>query len=196
MLCKIKLKHDETKDDLANESHQRETVEYINKIQCQISKQRKVGWSRSLGKWMVHVVIVCELLVSGTPPTTASTVMQTMSTNIRGEELLEASPLVNFMRECRTVAQNSEMLVAMHLGNTNIWHHLFMDGTSRRQTKFQNLIISLMEDKTLDPVIVLPCIWMDNGTAENQIKSVMEKVSWNVTSAKKHTLLRHFATHT
>ena len=58
------------------------------------------------------------------------------------------------MRECHVVVQNlNEMLAAMRLGDADTWHQLFTDGTTRWQTEFQNLVISLMEDEKLDPVI-------------------------------------------
>ena len=62
---------------------------------------------------------------------------------------------------------------AMRLGDADVWHQLFTDGTSRRQTEFQNLIIGLMEDGKLDPVVVSSCMWADDGTAENQIESIL-----------------------
>jgi hypothetical protein len=58
-----------------------------------------------------------------------------------------------------------------------MWHQLFTDGTSRRQTEFQNLVIGVMEEEKLDPVIISSCIWLEDGTAESQVDSIVEMVS-------------------
>ena len=56
---------------------------------------------------------------------------------------------------------------------------MFTDGTSRRQIAFQNLVIALMEDGTLDPVIVSSCMILENETSEMQVKSIVDMVSSN-----------------
>ena len=180
MLRELKAKLDEAKDDLADESQRRSTLERIHTIQTQIKKQRQIGRRGGAGKWHVHVVLlICELLVSGTPPAAVPAVIQTTSATMRGENATEVPPSVNFVRECRVVVQNlNEMLAAMRLGDADVWHQLFTDGTSRRQTEFQNLVIGLMEDEKLDPVIVSSCMWLEDGTSENQVESIMEMVSY------------------
>ena len=70
------------------------------------------------------------------------------------------------------------MLAAMRLGDADTWHQLFTDSTTRRQTEFQNLVISLMEDEKLDPVIVSSCMWLESGMPENQVQSVIDMVRY------------------
>ena len=54
---------------------------------------------------------------------------------------------------------------------------MFTDGTLRWQIAFQNMVIGLMEDGTLDPVIVLSCMIVKNETSEMQVKSILDTVS-------------------
>ena len=54
---------------------------------------------------------------------------------------------------------------------------MFTDGTSRQQITFQNMVIALMEDGTLDPVIVPSCMVLKNETSEMQVKSILDAVS-------------------
>ena len=54
---------------------------------------------------------------------------------------------------------------------------MFTDGTSRRQIAFQNMVIGLMEDGTLDPVIVSSCMVVKNETSEMLVKSILDTVS-------------------
>ena len=181
MLKELKTKLDQAKDDLADESQRRVTLERIYTIRTQIKRHREVGRRGGSGKWPVHVVLlICELLVAGTPPASIPAVIQTSQAAVTGDGVTEAPPSVNFVRECRVVVQNlNEMLAAMRLGDADTWHQLFTDGTTRRQTEFQNLIIGLMEEEKLNPVIVSSCMWLEDGTSENQVQSVLDMVRSN-----------------
>ena len=87
-------------------------------------------------------------------------------------------PSVNFVRQCRTVLQNlNEIWSALRLGKAEKWYQMFTDGTSRWQIAFQNMVIALMEDGTLDPVIVLSCMVVKNETSEMLVKSILDTVS-------------------
>ena len=54
---------------------------------------------------------------------------------------------------------------------------MFTGGISRRQITSQNMVIALMEDGTLDPVIVSSCMVLENETSEMQVKSILDTVS-------------------
>lgn len=166
------------KDLLADESHQREALERMQTIKLEIKKQRSVGRRGGSKRWPVHIVLlICELLVNGTPPSAVPANIQTMSAAMSGAEASEL-PSVNFVRQCRTVLQNlNETLSALRLGNASTWHQLFTDGTTRRQIAFQNLVIGLMEDGKLDPVIVSSCMILEDETSETQVQSIVDMVS-------------------
>ena len=177
MLKALKSQLHEAKDMLADESHQREALERMQTIKLEIKRQRSVGRRGGSGKWPVHVVLlICELLVNGTPPSAIPANIQTTSAAFTGAEATEL-PSINFVRQCRTVLQNlNETLSALRLGKADTWHQLFTDGTTRRQIAFQNLVIALMVDGKLDPVIVSSCMILEDETSETQVKSIMNTV--------------------
>mgnify|MGYP007086410298 CR=1 FL=1 len=109
------LKHQviELQDDLAEESHIRESLERMSTIRTQIKRERPVGRRGGSGKWPIHIVLlICELLVNGTPPSAVPANIQTMSAALLGSEVGEL-PSVDYVRKCRVVVQNiNEMLAA------------------------------------------------------------------------------------
>ena len=174
----LKSKLSEAKNMLADESHEREALERMQTIKLEIKRQRSVGRRGGSAKWPVHIVLlICELLVNGTPPSAVPATIQTTSAAFTGAETTEL-PSVRFVRQCRTVLQSlNETLSALRLANASTWHQLFTDGTTRRQIAFQNLVIGLMEDGKLDPIIVSSCMVLENETSETQIQSIVDMVS-------------------
>lgn len=177
MLKDLKSSLREANDMLADESREREALQRMQTIKVEIKRQRSVGRRGGAGKWPVHIVLlICELLVNGTPPSAVPANIQTASAAFTGAEASEL-PSVNFVRQCRTVVQNlNETLAALRLGNASTWHQLFTDGTTRRQIAFQNLVIALMEDGKLDPVIVSSSMILEDETSETQVKSIVDMV--------------------
>ena len=90
MLKELKLKLDEAKDDLADESYCSETLAIIHTIETQIKKEHKVGRRGGSRTWPVHIVLlICELLVSGTPPSAVPLVIQTTQYTMSGDNKAE-----------------------------------------------------------------------------------------------------------
>jgi hypothetical protein len=178
LLKNMKLRLDEVKSDLVEESQQRAALERMRTIQLEIKKERPVGRRGGAKRWPVHIVLlICEMLVNGTNPTAVPANIQTSCAAFTGVEA-EELPSVNFVRECRVVLQNlNETLSAFRLGNATSWHQAFTDGTTRRQIAFQNLVIALLEDGDLDPVIVSSCMYVENETSERCVQSILETVS-------------------
>ena len=178
LLKSLKSSLDDTKDELADESHQRAALERMRTIQIKIKKERPVGRRGGGKRWPVHIVLlICEMLVNGTHPKAVRENIQTSCAAFTGVEAKEL-PSVNFVRECRTVLQNlNETLSAFRLGNADTWHQAFIDGTTRRQISFRNLVVALMEDGKLDPVIISSCMCVKNETSERCVQSIIETVS-------------------
>ena len=56
-------------------------------------------------------------------------------------------PSLDYVRKCHVFVQNiNDMLAACRPGKADNWHHIFTDGTTQRQIKFQNLVLDLMTD--------------------------------------------------
>ena len=126
----------------------------------------------------MHIVLlICKMLVNGMPPTAVPVNLQSTQAAFIGVEAKEL-PSENFIRQCRTVLQMlNETLSTLRFGKAETWYQLFTDGTSRRQIAFQNMVIALMEDGSLDPVIVSSCIVLEDETSEMQVKSIVDTVS-------------------
>ena len=180
LLKSLKIDLDEAKENLAEESHQREALERMRTIQIEIKKERPVGRGGGAKIWPVHIfLLICELLVNGTHPSAVPANVQTTCAAFTGVEA-EELPSVNFVRECRVVLQNlNETLSAFRLGDADTWHQVFTDGTTRRQIAFQNLVIALMEEEggKLVPVIVSSCMYVENETSKRCVQSIIETVS-------------------
>ena len=70
---------------LLDECHQREALERMHTIQMDIKRERQVGRCGGSGKWTVPIIIlICELLVNGTPPSAITANIQTVSTALTG----------------------------------------------------------------------------------------------------------------
>jgi len=86
--------------------------------------------------------------------------------------------VVDYVRKTRTLVENLNLVFAgMWLGNATTWHQLFTDSTSQRQIVFQNLVIGIMEGDTFDSVIASSCVYLENKSAEKQVKVIKSKVS-------------------
>ena len=126
---------------------------------------------------MYIVLLICEMVVNGTHPTSVPANIQSSFALFTGVEATEL-PCVNFVRQCRLVLQNiNDTLSAFRLGNADSWHQVFTNGTTRRKIAFQNLVIDLMEDGNLYPVIVLSCMYVENETSVRCLQSIIETVS-------------------
>jgi hypothetical protein len=111
----IQLKHDlgDAHDSLVDESKQHAALEEMGNVRLEIKRERLCGRQGGAGKWSVGVVLlICELLVNGTPPSAVPAILQSTSAHIIGSEV-EELPSVNFVQECCVVVQNlNEMLAA------------------------------------------------------------------------------------
>ena len=178
LLNDLKVRFNNVKDLLIDETKEREALSRLQHIKMQIKKEKIIGRRGGASRWPVHIVLlICEMLVNGTPPTAVPANLQSTQAAFTGVEATEL-PSINFVRQCRTGLQNmNEILSALRLGQAENWGQMFTDGTSRRQIAFQNMVIGLMEDGTLDPVIVLSCMVLENETSEMQVKSILDTVS-------------------
>ena len=173
----LKTRLAEAQDNLADESQRRHALEKMSSIQLQIKRERPLGRRGGSSKWPAHVVLlICEQLVNGTPPSAIPANIQSMCAALTGASAREL-PTVSFVRSCRTVVQiMNETLAAMRLSNANEWFQMNTDGTSRRQTAFANLIVSVRDGNDLDPVVVSSCLLLETESSENHVKAIMEQV--------------------
>eukprot|EP00957_Ditylum_brightwellii_P039599 2995239-Ditylum_brightwellii.AAC.1 len=95
-----------------------------------------------------------------------------MAATINGFRVLEL-PSLNFVRQCHVVLQTLNTILAAYcLGRAAELEQIFMDGTTRQQIAFQDLVIGIKENGKLDPVIVSSCICLEDELSEMQTKTI------------------------
>ena len=116
----------------------------MSTIRLQITCEKTIGHLGGSLRWLFHIVmLICELLVCVTPPSAIPYNIQTMADALTGSEVSELISL-DYVCKCRVVVQNlNKLLSDLRLGKADHWHHIFTDRNTRRQNKFQNLVIGL-----------------------------------------------------
>ena len=121
-------------------------------------------------------MLICKLLLNENPSSYITYNIQTIYAALARSEVNYLT-LLDYVRNCRVVVQNlNGMLAACRLEQVDSWHHIFTDGTTRRQIIFQNLVIGLMTDGDFESIIASSCIFLENGTSEKQVEAVKNKL--------------------
>ncbi len=122
--------------------------------------------------------MICNLLISGTTPTTVSSTIQIIYETLYKEKP-EQLPSVNFVRECRVVIEViGETMAAIKLALEAELGQLWTDGTTWCQRPSTALIVGILsESGVLDPVVISSFIFMDDETSEMQADGILNKVS-------------------
>ena len=82
-------------------------------------------------------------------------------------------PSVSWIRRCRTILRIiGETLASYRLAKAEDWKQLFTDGTSRRQSAIQNLIIGIKEDNMLQNIVLSSSIILKGETSEEQFNAI------------------------
>jgi len=95
LLKDLKTQVEELKDELEDESHQRTTFKIMATIRLKI--KHKTAFSRRNGseKWHVHIVLlICDLLTNGIPPSTISVNEQLIAAVFNGCEADEPTSVL------------------------------------------------------------------------------------------------------
>jgi hypothetical protein len=153
-------------------------VEIFKSSKCDLTCEFKAG-RRGGAHWPLWVTeVCCELLVNGSSPSAIPSSIMTLLAALYGEEPKKI-PSLNYVRQCRVLVQIiSETITAMKLAACPNWAEIFFDATTRRQVPFSAVVISLMGDgpNTIDPVIVLSCVILEDETSETQVDGIVTKV--------------------
>ena len=79
------------------------------------------------------------------------------------------------MRSCRSVLLHvTKTLASYQIGKANSYEQLFSDGTSRRQTSIQNVIIRFLLDGGFKTITLSTSIIAEDETSETLSKSIMQ----------------------
>ena len=87
--------------------------------------------------------IVLEMLAHRTPPSCVSAnILTVVEILFPKHKIIHELPSLRFVRAARTILlQVTKTLAAYQIGNATTFSQLFSDGTSRRQTSIQNVIM-------------------------------------------------------
>ena len=126
--------------------------------------------------WMVQLIL--ESLVNGTPPSSVPANIISHVAIMNPEIKVKEVPSINFVRKCRTILRIvGETLAAYRLGKANDWQQLFSDGTSRRQSAIQNLIIGIKEDSKLRNIALSSSLILKGESSEEQFEAIAAMIA-------------------
>ena len=158
--------------------HYKSMIDAFKSSKLNLKREVKLG-HRGGACWPLWVTeVCCELLVNGSPPSAIPSSIGTMTSTLYGEEPKKL-PLLNFVRQCRVLLQIiGETITVMKLAACPNWTKIFFDSTTRRQVPFTAVVISLVGDgpDSLDFIIVLSCIVLEDETSEKQVDGIVNKV--------------------
>jgi len=88
--------------------------------------------------------------------------------------LAKDMPGVSFIRDCRSIlVMMTKTLAAHHIAGLESHDQLHTDGTDRRQTEFENLVVGYMSDSGYKTVVLDATIVPDGKTAEHLHASIL-----------------------
>ena len=119
--------------------------------------------------------MILEMLSHRTPPSCIAANILTISELLNPYyDMVKELPSVSFIRDCRSVNLHlTKTLSAYLLAKVKVYSELFSDGTSRRQTSIQNLIIGFLEDGGFKTVTLSTSILAEDDTAVSLNESIL-----------------------
>jgi len=181
---KAHLKDELTRVLKAHQSQEELLVKYKAMVDQFMTRKRSLKLEVKIGcrggaSWQLWVTeVCCELLVNGSPPSAIPSSIGTLFDMLYGEEPTSI-PSLNYVRQCRVLVQIiSKTITTMKLSVCTNWVEIFFDATVHRQVLFSAVVISLMGDtpESIDPVIVLSCVVLEDETLETQVDGIVSKV--------------------
>ena len=89
-------------------------------------------------------------------------------------KLAKDMPGVSYIRDCRSLlVVITKTLAAHHLAGLETFDQLHTDGTDRRQTEFENVVVGYMSDSGYKSVVLDATIVPDGKTAEHLHASIL-----------------------
>ena len=119
--------------------------------------------------------MILEMLSHRTPPSCVAANILTIAELLNPDfNMVKELPSLSFIRECRSVNLHlTKTMSAYTLAKVKEYSELFSDGTSRRQTSIQNLIIGFLEDGGFKTVALSTSILAEDDTATSLNESIL-----------------------
>jgi hypothetical protein len=116
------------------------------------------------------------MLAHRTPPScVVPNILSAAEVLLPNVSIIQEVPSIRFVRSCRSVLLHvTKTLASYQIGKANSYEQLFSDGTSRRQTSIQNVIIRFLSDGGFKTITLSTSIIAEDETAESLSKSIMQ----------------------
>eukprot|EP00956_Cyclotella_meneghiniana_P019144 scaffold32561_cov32-Cyclotella_meneghiniana.AAC.5 len=136
-------------------------------------KVKKIGNPKQWDPIVTQLVI--EMLAHQTPPSCISAnILSVVKLLVPDAPIVEELPSVRFVRNCRTVLLHlSKTLAAYEIAIQDRFLQLFTDGTTRRQTEFQNVVIGILTASGYRRVALDSCIISEEHNAKSVTSSII-----------------------
>ncbi len=120
--------------------------------------------------------LILEMLAHRTPPScVAPNILLAAEILLPNVNIIQELPSIRFVRSCRSVLLHvTKTLASYQIGKANSYEQLFSDGTSRRQTSIQNVIIRFLLDGGFKTITLSTSIIAEDETSESLSKSIMQ----------------------
>lgn len=167
------------KQELARKTEEVEEFEVLSYLASRDLDDLAYNKVEKLGKpktWSPIVTqLVVEMLANGTPPSAVSAnILSVCKLLFPGAPIVRELPSIRFVRSCRTVLLHlAKTLAAYEIASTDVYKQLFTDGTTRRQTEFQNVIIGVLTPAGYRRVALDGCILSEEHNAESVTTSIL-----------------------
>ena len=124
-----------------------------------------------------HIVtqLVVEMLAHRTPPScVAPNILSVAKLLMPNATIIHELPSDRFVRYCRSVLLlMTKTLAAFEIARAQLYQQLFTDGTGRRQTEMQNVVIGILTDGGYRRVSLDGCVIAEEKTAEAVTASIL-----------------------
>ena len=152
---------------------------------CNLGKQKRKRAAALLTNYRSLDPNCCLLLLlkqmttdnsaNGTPPSAVSAnILSVCKLLFPGAPIVRELPSIRFVRSCRTVLLHlAKTLAAYEIASKDVYEQLFTDGTTRRQTEFQNVIIGVLTPAGYRRVALDGCILSEEHNAESVTASIL-----------------------
>jgi hypothetical protein len=116
------------------------------------------------------------MLAHRTPPScVVPNILSAAEILLPNVNIIQEVPSIRFVRSCRSVLLHvTKTLASYQIGKANSYEQFFSDGTSRRQTSIQNVIIRFLSDGGFKTITLSTSIIAEDETAESLSKSIMQ----------------------
>ena len=103
-----------------------------------------------------HIIITC----NRHPPSSVPANIMSHISILNPEIIIKEVPSVSYIFRCRTILRIvGKTLASFRLAKAEDWKKLCTDGTSRRQSAIQTLIIGIMEDSNLQKIALITILY-------------------------------------